>query len=176
MIALVTGGSGSGKSAYAERLTEALSRDSADRRVYIATMRVWDAESERRVARHRAQRAELRFETVECPVNITQALLPENAVVLLEDIPNLVANEIFDPDGDAERILPGLAMLAERCRHLVVVTNDIFSDGAAYDPSTRAYMQQLARVNRYLASLAGCGIEVVCTIPVPFKGEAPRLS
>lgn len=172
MIALVTGGSGSGKSAYAERLTEALSQDSADRRFYIATMRVWDAESERRVARHRAQRAELRFETIECPVNVAQIILPENAVVLLEDIPNLVANEIFEPDGNAERILPGLAMLAERCRHLVIVTNDIFSDGGAYEPSTRAYMQQLAQLNRSLAALADCGVEVVCTIPVSFKGEA----
>ncbi len=173
MIVLVTGGSGSGKSAYAERLTEALSQDSADRRVYIATMRVWDGESERRVARHRAQRAALCFETIECPVDIAQVVLPENAVVLLEDIPNLVANEIFEPDGDANRILPGLAMLAERCRHLVIVTNDIFSDGGAYEPTTRAYMRLLAQVNQSLASLADCGIEVVYTIPVPFKRVKP---
>lgn len=172
MIALITGGSGSGKSAYAEQLTEALSQESTDHRVYIATMRVWDGESEKRVARHRAQRAALHFETIESPVNIAQVLLPENAVVLLEDIPNLVANEMFEPDGDTDRLLPGLQALAERCRHLVIVTNDIFSDGGAYEPSTRTYMQLLAQVNQSLASLADCGIEVVYTIPVPFKGEA----
>lgn len=172
MIALVTGGSGSGKSAYAERLTEALSQESTDRRIYIATMRIWDSESEKRVARHRSQRAGLGFETIECPVDIAQLALPENAVVLLEDIPNLVANEMFEPDGSTDRLLSGLRALAGRCRHLVMVTNDIFSDGGAYEPSTRAYMQLLAQLNQSLASLADCGVEVVYTIPVPFKGKA----
>ena len=50
MLTLVIGGSASGKSAFAERLAV----QSGLPRFYVATMRVWDAESERRVARHRA--------------------------------------------------------------------------------------------------------------------------
>ena len=42
MIVLVIGGSGSGKSAYAEKLVKQFSEN---KRVYIATMRVWDHES-----------------------------------------------------------------------------------------------------------------------------------
>ena len=70
MIVLVTGGSGSGKSAFAERLIENLPRE---KRVYAATMQVYDGESVRRVQRHRAQRAGLGFETVECPKDLAGA-------------------------------------------------------------------------------------------------------
>ena len=45
MTALVTGGSGSGKSAFAEEL---ISRLPSGKRVYLATMRVFDEESEER--------------------------------------------------------------------------------------------------------------------------------
>ena len=55
MIVLVTGGSGCGKSTWAEKLMGSLQED---RRVYIATMQVYDEESRQRVARHRAQRAD----------------------------------------------------------------------------------------------------------------------
>ena len=51
MIVLVTGGSGCGKSTWAERLMDVLQED---RRVYIATMQVYDEESRQRVRRHRA--------------------------------------------------------------------------------------------------------------------------
>lgn len=171
MIALVTGGSGSGKSAYAEHLTAVLAGDASDRRVYLATMQVWDGESERRVARHRAQRAALRFDTVECPLDLGQVAIPENATVLLEDIPNLVANEMFAPEGNVARIIPDLIALAGKCRNLVIVSNDVFSDGNEYEASTEEYMRLLARVNAALAEIADCGVEVVYTIPVPFKGD-----
>ena len=170
MIALVIGGSGSGKSAYAEKLVKKLS---VGGRIYIATMRVWDRESEIRVARHRAQRAGLGFETIECPLDLGGVQLPENATVLLEDIPNLVANEMFDASGDVRRIIPALEKLAGSCANLVMVTGNIFADGRNYDPETLEYMRLLSEVNAAATSLADCGIELVYTIPVPFKGEKP---
>ena len=170
MIVLVIGGSGSGKSAWAEKLMQQIS---GENRVYIATMRVWDQESEIRVARHREQRKELGFETVECPINVGDVQLPSNASVLLEDIPNLVANEMFDESGDVNRIISGLQRLAANCRNLVMVTGNIFADGKNYDPETLEYMRLLAQVNAAAAEMADCGIEVVYTIPVPFKGENP---
>lgn len=45
MLTLVIGGSASGKSSFAERLAV----QSGLPRYYVATMRVWDAESEKRV-------------------------------------------------------------------------------------------------------------------------------
>ena len=50
MVTLILGGSGSGKSAYAE---DYLLRMAADKKkYYIATMQVWDAEMQAKVDRH----------------------------------------------------------------------------------------------------------------------------
>lgn len=169
MIALITGGSGCGKSTYAEGLVAAMPPGN---RVYVATMRVLDAESVRRVARHRAQRADAGFVTIECPKRLGDAPVPAGSNVLLEDLPNLLANEMFD-GGDWTRIAPDLEALARKCANLVVVTNDVFSDGVAYEASTDAYLRALAQVNAAVANLADYVAEVVYTIPVPLKGENP---
>ena len=169
MIVLLTGGSGCGKSTYAEKLIAAIPED---KRVYIATMQVYDEESVRRVARHRAQRADKGFETVERPKDLAGLCLAPGATALLEDLPNLLANEMFD-GGDWTRILPGLRALAARCENLVMVTNDVFADGVIYPSSTDEYLRRLARINAGAAALADYAAEVVYSIPVPLKGEAP---
>ena len=127
MIVLVTGGSGCGKSTWAERLIAALPEE---RRVYVATMRVCDGESVQRVARHRAQRAHLGFATIECEKDLAAAEIPQGSVVLLEDLVNLAANEMFS-GGDVSRVVPALNHLARRCSHLVMASStyngDIFT-------------------------------------------------
>lgn len=81
MIVLVTGGSGCGKSTWAEKLVASLPEDN---RFYIATMQVYDDESVKRVARHRAQRADKGFTTIECEKDLASADVPEGSTVLLE--------------------------------------------------------------------------------------------
>lgn len=54
MITLITGGSGSGKSAYAEK---AVMEFGELNRIYIATMYPYDKESYKRIDRHRKMRA-----------------------------------------------------------------------------------------------------------------------
>ena len=46
MLHVVTGGSGSGKSEYAEKL---IAESALHRRIYVATMMVWDDEGRKRV-------------------------------------------------------------------------------------------------------------------------------
>ena len=169
MIVLVTGGSGCGKSTWAENLVSVLPREN---RVYIATMQVYDQESVRRVERHRAQRADKGFATLECEKDLASAPVEEGSIVLLEDLVNLMANEMFD-GGDVNRIVPALRKLAQKCRHLVMVTNDVFSDGVDYAESTQEYLRQLAVINRKAAEIADAVVEVVYSIPVCVKGELP---
>lgn len=169
MIVLITGGSGCGKSTYAEKLAVSLSRE---KRVYIATMQVYDEESVRRVERHRIQRADKGFATVECPKGLEKAPIEAGSTVLLEDIPNLLANEMFD-GGETENILPALKALSMRSANLIMVTNDIFSDGVTYAESTQEYIKRLAEINRAAAQLSDRVIEVVYSIPVALKGDVP---
>ena len=169
MIVLVTGGSGCGKSTWAERLVETLPREN---RVYIATMQAYDEESRQRVKRHREQRAGKGFLTIEREKDLERAGIPYGSTVLLEDLVNLTANEMFD-GGDVSRIVPALKNLSRRCRHLVMVTGDLFSDGAVYSDSVQDYLRKLAAINRQAAEMADCVVEVVYSIPVALKGELP---
>ena len=169
MIVLVTGGSGCGKSTWAEKLVQTLPME---KRVYVATMQVYDRESELRVERHRKQRADKGFRTVECEKDLANAPIEDGSIVLLEDMVNLTANEMFD-GGDPARIVPAIRNLAARCSHLVMVTNDLFSDGMEYSPSVQEYLRCLAEINRQAAEMADCAVEVVYSIPVALKGELP---
>lgn len=172
MLILVSGGSGSGKSEFAESLVTA---SGLEKRIYLATMRVWDAESVRRVERHRQMRLGKGFDTVECPTALAEVTLPPHTAVLLEDLSNLTANEYFSPDGAEgafDRVLSGICRAAEQAELLVVVTNELFSDGMDYDLVTLDYLSVLARLNRAIAARADQVYEVVCGIPVAWKGAS----
>lgn len=170
MLILVSGGSGSGKSEFAEGLIAA---SGLRERVYLATMQVWDAESARRVERHRAMRAGKGFSTLERPTDLAGVVLPAGSAVLLEDLSNLCANEYFAPQGGGSaafgRVLAGVEGAARQAGLLVVVTNELFSDGVRYEPETAAYLELLARLNRAIAARADGVYEVVCGIPVVWK-------
>ena len=166
MLTVVTGGSGSGKSAFAEDLV--LTNENK-KRLYIATMEVYDDESRAKVERHRRLRAGKGFETLEIPVDLEKTDVPEECIALLEDMSNLVANEMFSKNGSAEdcveRILRGIENISQR-GHLVIVTNSVFSDGMHYDEVTEKYLENLARINNASAAMADEVYEVVYGIPI----------
>lgn len=196
MIIAVTGGAGSGKSAYAERcalsLTElrqpdgALTKSSAHRKapLYLATMRRDGEEADARIRRHRNMRRGKGFQTLEKASDLSQ--IPREQLcgrtVLLEDLSNLIANEMFPDDlmepgfrvedhlKDAEmNIREGLAHVASSCENLVVVMNEVSSDSMGYDHLTNCYIGMTARMNAYVAAFADGVQEVVYGIPVRLK-------
>lgn len=106
MITLITGGSGSGKSAYAEKyICHASNEKGFKEKYYIATMQVFDEEGQRKIDRHRRLRAGKGFITIEQPRDIQDAVsklqsencLKTGRLALLECMSNLVANEMFPP-------------------------------------------------------------------------------
>ena len=173
MMTVVTGGSGSGKSAFAE---DKIVSFGPAKRIYIATMHPYDEESHKRVARHRKMRAGKGFETVECYTGLKNLDFPENAVVLLECMSNLVANEMFQEDGAHENtvevVIEGVRHLREQAGNLVIVTNEIFSEAASYQGETELYQEYLGKINQFLGTLADQVVEVVYGIPVYHKKNA----
>ena len=106
MITLITGGSGSGKSAYAEKyICHASNEKGCKEKYYIATMQVFDDEGQRKIDRHRRLRAGKGFITIEQPRDIKKAVeklqsencLKTGRLALLVCMSNLVANEMFPP-------------------------------------------------------------------------------
>ena len=95
---------------------------------------------------------------------------------MLEDLGNLAANELFseknlDPEGAFLRIRDGLQVVRDRSEHLVVISNDLHRDGETYPRETEYYLDLMARLHREAAAWADQVVEVVCGLPVIWKGE-----
>lgn len=175
MMTVITGGSGSGKSVYAENYAMKY-RKAEDACFYIATMQPYGEEGRNRVERHRKQRAGKGFDTIECYQNVGScAKQIENGIVLLECMSNLVANELFQQEQKQNQlelrdfILQQINELANGSKYLIIVTNEVFSDGIQYDPETMDYITLLGTVNQALMEMAEEVIEVVYSIPVYLK-------
>lgn len=220
-LILVTGGAASGKSAYAEERIRELfhSSDLPEKRLlYFATMqRDGSPETDSRIARHRQQRQGRGFETLEracCPealwpADMNKAADDSRCFILLEDLGNLLANEMYLPIGRLSRvdesaatvgkgdvdaaqhasgvveeeddalrryILNPLCSLAEQAELLLIVSNEIFSDGGDYDPETLRYIRNLGKLHQWLSAEAAEVTEVVCGLPLQKKrGEREAL-
>lgn len=175
---LVTGGSGSGKSAFAEEQIMAFEREREYRKFYIATMHPYDEESYRRIDRHRRMRSGKGFETIERYTNLADLLVPSGCCILLECMSNLVANEMFLDEGAKEdtvkQVFAGVQNLRSQTELLVIVTNEIFSEAMTYQGDTERYQQYLGTINCRLAEMADEVVEVVYGIPVYHKRKGTK--
>lgn len=129
MLHIVTGGSGSGKSAYAEELicryrksekvvpVPAFTAKDSDigELIYIATMKPRGEETRQKIKRHRAMRDNKGFSTIECCAGLClltetggplflapSAVARRKPFILLECMSNLAANELYGTK-DGER-------------------------------------------------------------------------
>lgn len=177
-MTLIIGGSGSGKSAYAEDYMVSISEDR--KKYYIATMQIYDEEGKRKVERHRMLRGGKGFSTIEQPVDIGKAaekMEAEDRTALLECVSNLTANEMFSGEVPGteevitEKIVGGIAVLNRELTHLVIVSNNVFEDGNVYDKTTTAYIRAMGRINQKLAEMADEVVEVVVGIPIVIKNK-----
>ena len=183
MLYLITGGSGSGKSEYAENI--AVSKHQLEfpdgTLYYIAAMYPYDDECRERIKKHREMRKGKGFQTIECFTNLEKLQVEKKDVVFVECMSNLLANEMYREEGrikgrgkEGERqleaaILDEIIRLERQAGCLVVVTNEIFSAGAEYGEETEEYLRFLGKINVFLAQMAERAEEIVYTIPVPLK-------
>ncbi len=146
MITLVLGGTRSGKSSIAERLT--LAHDGP--LLYIATAEITDDDMEARVERHR-QRRDARFETIEAGADLpaTVAALPDRPA-LIDTLSTWLARQ---PDfvADADALC---AALRQRHSPTVIVSDEV---GSGVHPETdvgRRFRDALGELNQHVAHLA----------------------
>ena len=72
-------------------------------------------------------------------------------------------------ENTVQAVLDGVANLEKQAAELVIVTNEIFSDGIVYEEETIRYQEYLGRINREIAKKAATVVEVVYGIPVVQK-------
>jgi adenosylcobinamide kinase/adenosylcobinamide-phosphate guanylyltransferase len=179
MLIFISGGVRSGKSALGEKLA---AQFASGRKVYLATSEVCDDEMEARVARHRADRAGKGFVTIErCrDIGSASALVEKGDAVLLDCLGALAANEMFaggPADFDegfkqalAGRIFGGIMEIQRAASALVVISNEVFSDGASYEKETADYIDVLGRLHGQLAKAADAAVECACGMHIVHKG------
>ena len=133
-----------------------------------------DTESKQRIERHRKCVRTSPFKPSEVSKAIDSIAVGSDSVVLLECLSNLLANEMFSNNTAAysvSSLLQQIRHLQSHCQHLIVVSNEIFSDGICYDLSTQ-YLSDLGYLHRELCRTANEIYEVVCGIPISYrKGE-----
>lgn len=168
MLELVTGGSGSGKSAYAESRICEWNRQDPKPLFYIATMYPYGEETEKKIERHRMLRKGKGFETLEWYTGLKQHLEEgslKGADVLLECMSNLVANEMYMESGAGchadQAILEGIQELNRQCANVVIVTNEVFSESVPDSPEMKEYKRILGRINCEIAVMADQVTEVI---------------
>ena len=115
-------------------------------------------------------RAKKNFQTLECYTGLKDLKVPAGSCVLLECMSNLVANEMYQDQGAKEKtveeVMEGIRSLAGQARELVIVTNEIFSDGIQYSPETIQYQAFLGQIDQAIAKMAVNVTEVVYGIPL----------
>lgn len=146
---LILGPNDSGKSLYAEKLAE----ECGEPRIYLATMVPQTSENYERIEKHRMQRQDKGFVTVEKPWNIQNIDTDKSTVVLLEDVSNLLANGIFQYQADGKQALEQIRSLSEKCKTLIIVSISGLID-RGYDAETVYYLNELNWLNEQLCVLA----------------------
>ena len=173
----MSGAARSGKSEWAEAYALSIA-EPGSKLVYIATACAGDQEMRRRIEQHKAARKYKGFQTLERYTDVGGAasLLSPGSTVLLECLGTLLANEMFGlgetcapgaaaPDLLIMKIFGDVLSLSSCASNLLVVSNDIFSDGVTYDETTQTYRRALGALHVKLAGAADLAVECVTGLP-----------
>ncbi len=174
----ITGGAGSGKSSLAQELASAMSAGGPH--YYVATMVPRDDEDRRRISRHIEDRAGMGFRTIECPCRFAERIKPDlDGTYLLDSVTAMLANAMFgeqdfvyDPDAE-QKVAADLRLFSNCVKHLIVVSDSIFSDAALYDEMTDGYRRGLAYIERQMAAQCDTVIECAAGGAIVHKGKLP---
>ncbi|MCM1990492.1 bifunctional adenosylcobinamide kinase/adenosylcobinamide-phosphate guanylyltransferase [Oceanirhabdus seepicola] len=179
-ITLVTGGSRSGKSTFAESLFEG-----TDDVLYIATAIVTDKEMENRIQRHIKDRNS-NWNTYEGFKNLDNIIKStDKKYVLLDCVTIMMTNLLFekerdydnmpmeDVDGILDDIKYEFKLLIDSCREhdkeLVMVTNEVGSGIVPEYKISRIFRDIAGWVNQYIAKHSDEVYIVACGLPLKLK-------
>ena len=169
-IFFVTGGSRSGKSAYAQKLAERWE----GRLLYVATAEGRDEEMEKRILKHREARGE-RWETLETPLDLVLAVerAKEYGGALIDCL-TLWTSNLMERYGEDEASICGetdrfvTALRSSRAR-IVVVTGEVGLGIVPADPYTRRFRDLAGIINQKVCAAADSAYLIVAGRGLPLE-------
>jgi len=176
-IIIVTGGSRSGKSFWAQKTAESISA----RRVFIATCPVVDDEMRERIRKHREARDERNWHTIEEPLDIAGAIdsCHEFTVVLVDCLTLWINNLMYRAEKENVTVTETDAAIECRCvaeaakRHpgtVLFVTNEVGMGIVPENAQARLFRDLAGRCNQVMASESARVVFMVSGIPLEVKG------
>ena len=168
-IILVTGGSRSGKSNYAELRAAEL----GDRRLYVATAEAKDEEMVLRIAAHKKRRAD-DWTTIEEPMELSSALLAQGGRVdcaLVDCLTLWLSNLLLHRDAKfaGEKIEQLVETLPRLDFHVVLVTNEVGWGIVPDNALARQFRDLAGWANQRIAAAASEVVLTVAGIPMVIK-------
>lgn len=167
MIHYISGGERSGKSSYAQKLVENLSKTP----VYLATARCWDDDFKARIQRHKNDRGP-QWINIEEEVNLAN-VCPQNSVVLLDCITLWITNLYLDFDNDVQKSLQFAKEEIDKLDNIdstiYIISNEIGMGVHAQSHIARKFTELQGWVNQYIAKKAITATFMVSGIPLKIK-------
>jgi adenosylcobinamide kinase/adenosylcobinamide-phosphate guanylyltransferase len=175
-LILITGGSRSGKSAFAQQMAEDISGD----RLFIATCPHTDPEMDERIRRHVKDRQGRGWQSVEEPLHPEQVFTrcASGTTVLLDCLTLWVNNVMYDHEKSNKKIDDDvMATLAEELAKaaltssgtVIMVTGEVGLGIVPDNPLARRYRDLVGRCNQVIARCADRVYLVSCGIPIQIK-------
>ena len=171
-LILVTGGTRSGKSSFAQNLAEA----EKGRKAFIATAEPLDQEMKERIILHKNERP-AGWTTVEEPIHLEKTVKKcgEAYDVLLIDCLTLwVSNLLVNKSMNEKAILKQISALVASCREVtarvIMVTNELGMGIVPANSLSRLYRDLVGKVNQQVALEADAVYFLVSGIPMKLKG------
>jgi len=167
MIVLVTGGTRSGKSRYAQQRAKHLT----DSPVYVATARVWDDDFKERIARHQHERGPewTNYETEK----YISALTLTNKIVVIDCVTLWLTNFFVDHQQNIEHALREFQQEIDKLNAqqttFIIISNEIGMGLHADTEVGRKFVDLQGWANQYIASKADEVIFMVSGIPLQVK-------
>lgn len=165
---LVIGGARSGKSRYAEDQAAATGLA----KIYVATATAWDDEMRARIAKHRSDRQNAGWRTVEEPLRLADVLRREAAAdrILLVDCLTLWLTNVMLGECDAEAECRGfVATLPDLRGPAIFVSNEVGWGIVPENPLARAFRDAQGRLNQMMAQACERVVLVAAGLPLVLK-------
>ena len=175
-IILVTGGSRSGKSSFAQGTAETIS----EKKVFIATCPSIDPEMDDRIQKHRDERRGKGWDLCEEEHDLVSVVEKhfDYDVILIDCmtlwINNLMyfaekENKNFSEDGMSEKCNALLHACRKHSGTILFVTNEVGSGIIPESATVRLYRDLVGRCNQILGKAADQVILVTCGVPLYLK-------
>ncbi|SDS00946.1 adenosylcobinamide kinase /adenosylcobinamide-phosphate guanylyltransferase [Polaribacter sp. KT25b] len=167
MIHYISGGERSGKSSYAQKMAENISKTP----IYLATSRIWDEDFRARVDKHISDRDDC-WTTLEEEKNIS-AVIADKSTVVVDCVTLWLTNFYVDTKYDIQESLKlakqEIEKLVEIDANIIIISNEIGMGLHATTESGRKFTELQGWVNQFIAKKANKATFMVSGLPLKLK-------